>query len=97
MVFKGLLAPEEVSNFYQDLQDESFVSAFALVHSRYSDKYISHLGNVRIQIAISFIMVRLIHCAAILTGCVHVNNNLYQRRLVMTYKKYLPIIDTTWF
>lgn len=58
MVFKGLLAPEEVSNFYQDLQDESFVSAFALVHSRYStntfpswkrahpNRYIIHNGEI---------------------------------------------------
>lgn len=58
MVFKGLLAPEEVSDFYQDLQDESFVSAFALVHSRYStntfpswkrahpNRYIIHNGEI---------------------------------------------------
>ena len=58
MVFKGLLAPEEVSQFYMDLQDESFVSAFALVHSRYStntfpswkrahpNRYIIHNGEI---------------------------------------------------
>ena len=58
MVFKGLLAPEEVSDFYQDLQDPSFVSAFALVHSRYStntfpswkrahpNRYIIHNGEI---------------------------------------------------
>ena len=36
MVFKGLLAPEEVAQFYVDLQHEQFTSAMALVHSRYS-------------------------------------------------------------
>lgn len=58
MVFKGLLAPEEVSGFYQDLQDESFMSAFALVHSRYStntfpswkrahpNRYMIHNGEI---------------------------------------------------
>ncbi|WP_042347097.1 glutamate synthase large subunit [Bacillus massiliigorillae] len=58
MVFKGLLAPEEVSHFYQDLQNKSFVSAFALVHSRYStntfpswkrahpNRYIIHNGEI---------------------------------------------------
>lgn len=58
MVFKGLLAPEEVSEFYIDLQDESFVSALALVHSRYStntfpswkrahpNRYIIHNGEI---------------------------------------------------
>ncbi|WP_019240617.1 MULTISPECIES: glutamate synthase large subunit [Bacillus] len=58
MVFKGLLAPEEVSTFYCDLQDDSFVSAFSLVHSRYStntfpswkrahpNRYIIHNGEI---------------------------------------------------
>ncbi|BDH62754.1 glutamate synthase [NADPH] large chain [Lysinibacillus sp. PLM2] len=58
MVFKGLLTPEEVSEFYIDLQDESFVSAFAIVHSRYStntfpswerahpNRYIVHNGEI---------------------------------------------------
>lgn len=36
IVYKGLLTPEQVDVFYQDLQNESFVSAFALVHSRFS-------------------------------------------------------------
>ena len=58
IVFKGLLAPEEVTTFYQDLQDETFISAFALVHSRYStntfpswkrahpNRYIIHNGEI---------------------------------------------------
>lgn len=58
MVFKGLLAPEEVAQFYTDLQDERFTSAIALVHSRYStntfpswerahpNRYIIHNGEI---------------------------------------------------
>lgn len=58
IVFKGLLSPEEVTTFYEDLQDELFVSAFALVHSRYStntfpswkrahpNRYIIHNGEI---------------------------------------------------
>lgn len=58
IVFKGLLSPEEVSEFYMDLQDDSFVSALALVHSRYStntfpswkrahpNRYIIHNGEI---------------------------------------------------
>lgn len=58
MVFKGLLTPEEVSEFYIDLQNEHFVSAFAIVHSRYStntfpswerahpNRYIVHNGEI---------------------------------------------------
>lgn len=58
MVFKGLLAPEEVAQFYVDLQDERFTSAIALVHSRYStntfpswerahpNRYIIHNGEI---------------------------------------------------
>jgi glutamate synthase (NADPH/NADH) large chain len=36
LVYKGMLRAKEVSAFYTDLQDERFVSAVALVHSRYS-------------------------------------------------------------
>ncbi len=58
MVFKGLLTPEEVSEFYVDLQDDCFISAFSIVHSRYStntfpswerahpNRYIVHNGEI---------------------------------------------------
>ncbi|MGE7932317.1 glutamate synthase large subunit [Viridibacillus arvi] len=58
MVFKGLLTPQEVDEFYMDLQDERFASAFSLVHSRYStntfpswerahpNRYIIHNGEI---------------------------------------------------
>lgn len=58
IVFKGLLTPLEVSEFYIDLQDKNFTSAFAIVHSRYStntfpswerahpNRYIVHNGEI---------------------------------------------------
>ncbi|MBY0096665.1 glutamate synthase large subunit [Mesobacillus maritimus] len=58
IVYKGLLTPEQVDAFYLDLQDERFVSAFALVHSRFStntfpswerahpNRYLIHNGEI---------------------------------------------------
>lgn len=58
IVFKGMLTPKEVDEFYVDLQDELFTSAFSLVHSRYStntfpswerahpNRYIVHNGEI---------------------------------------------------
>ncbi|WP_110926247.1 glutamate synthase large subunit [Bacillus massiliglaciei] len=58
IVYKGLLTPEQVDAFYLDLQDELFVSAFALVHSRFStntfpswerahpNRYLIHNGEI---------------------------------------------------
>src|SRR5205085_8059382 len=36
IVYKGLLAPDELARFYLDLADERFTSAFAIFHQRYS-------------------------------------------------------------
>jgi glutamate synthase domain-containing protein 2/glutamate synthase domain-containing protein 1/glutamate synthase domain-containing protein 3 len=36
VVYKGMLTPEQLPRFYGDLADEAFVSAIALVHSRFS-------------------------------------------------------------
>ena len=36
IVYKGMLTPEQMDAFYLDLKDLSFVTAMALVHSRYS-------------------------------------------------------------
>ncbi|GJL53663.1 MAG: glutamate synthase [Nitrospirales bacterium] len=36
MVYKGMLLPQQVATFYPDLADPAFVSALALVHSRFS-------------------------------------------------------------
>lgn len=58
IVYKGLLTPEQVDAFYVDLQNEDFVSAFALVHSRFStntfpswerahpNRYLIHNGEI---------------------------------------------------
>ena len=36
VIYKGMMLAEQVSVFYPDLEDERFVSAFALYHQRYS-------------------------------------------------------------
>ncbi|MGH3746361.1 MAG: glutamate synthase subunit alpha, partial [Micromonosporaceae bacterium] len=36
MIYKGMLTPEQLGTFFPDLTDERFVSAIALVHSRFS-------------------------------------------------------------
>lgn len=36
VVYKGLLLPEQMTTFYPDLHESDFVSAIALVHSRFS-------------------------------------------------------------
>ncbi|GAA5415245.1 glutamate synthase [NADPH] large chain [Paraliobacillus ryukyuensis] len=58
IVYKGLLTPNQVDEFYLDLQAEDFVSAFALVHSRFStntfpswerahpNRYLIHNGEI---------------------------------------------------
>ncbi|KMY49903.1 glutamate synthase large subunit [Peribacillus loiseleuriae] len=58
IVYKGLLTPKQVDAFYLDLQNDSFVSAFALVHSRFStntfpswerahpNRYLIHNGEI---------------------------------------------------
>ena len=42
VVYKGLLMAHQVADFYLDLKDESLVSAFALVHSRFSTNTLGH-------------------------------------------------------
>ena len=42
VVYKGLLMAHQVAGFYLDLNDESLVSAFALVHSRFSTNTLGH-------------------------------------------------------
>ena len=36
LIYKGMFLAEQLSNFYPDLTDERFVSAFAIFHQRYS-------------------------------------------------------------
>ncbi|MCP9471469.1 MAG: glutamate synthase large subunit [Nitrospira sp.] len=58
IVYKGLLLPHQMAEYYQDLRDDSLVSALALVHSRFSTntfptwplahpyRYICHNGEI---------------------------------------------------
>lgn len=58
IVYKGLLMTDQVRKFYLDLQDDSFVSSLALVHSRFSTntlgswrlahpyRYVIHNGEI---------------------------------------------------
>ncbi|HKX83172.1 MAG TPA: glutamate synthase large subunit, partial [Pyrinomonadaceae bacterium] len=58
IVYKGMLTPEQLGFFYPDLNDESFESALALVHSRFSTntfpnwnraqplRYLAHNGEI---------------------------------------------------
>ena len=42
IVYKGLLMAHQISGFYLDLQEDELVSAFALVHSRFSTNTLGH-------------------------------------------------------
>ena len=42
IVYKGLLMAHQISGFYLDLRDELMISAFALVHSRFSTNTLGH-------------------------------------------------------
>ena len=42
VVYKGLLVSYQISGFYLDLNDKALVSAFALVHSRFSTNTLGH-------------------------------------------------------
>ncbi len=58
IVYKGLLRPEELPNYYLDLQDEEFKSNFCIVHQRFSTntkpswnlaqpfRYLAHNGEI---------------------------------------------------
>ncbi|WP_080874286.1 glutamate synthase large subunit [Oceanobacillus timonensis] len=58
IVYKGLLTPNQVEGFYLDLQAADFISAFSLVHSRFStntfpswerahpNRYLIHNGEI---------------------------------------------------
>jgi glutamate synthase (ferredoxin) len=58
VVYKGMLTPSQLTDFYLDLKDERFTSALALVHSRFSTntfpswerahpmRYIAHNGEI---------------------------------------------------
>ncbi|EAF5545621.1 glutamate synthase large subunit [Listeria monocytogenes] len=61
VIFKGMLLPEQINQYYLDLADPAYVSAFALVHSRFSTntfpswerahpyRYLIHNGEINTQ------------------------------------------------
>ncbi|QRG70180.1 glutamate synthase large subunit [Brevibacillus choshinensis] len=58
IVYKGLVTPEQLDQFYTDLQDASYASVFSVVHSRFStntfptwerahpNRYLIHNGEI---------------------------------------------------
>ncbi|UOF88663.1 glutamate synthase large subunit [Fodinisporobacter ferrooxydans] len=58
IVYKGLLTPNQLTDFYRDLQDQAYTSAFSIVHSRFStntfpswerahpNRYLIHNGEI---------------------------------------------------
>lgn len=58
IIYKGLLLPDQITNYYMDLNDINFTSAFALVHQRFSTntfptwdlaqpfRYLAHNGEI---------------------------------------------------
>ncbi len=58
IIYKGLLVPNQIKHFYEDLKSPKFESAFALIHQRYSTntfptwdlaqpfRYIAHNGEI---------------------------------------------------
>ena len=53
IVYKGLIMAHQIQHFYHDLNDESMVSSFALVHSRFST---NTLGSWRLAHPYRFII-----------------------------------------
>ncbi len=93
IVYKGMMQAWQVSDFYPDLLDEDFISAIALVHSRYSTntftswdraqpfRFVAHNGEINT-----------------LRGCAHATAanepHMDGGRLKERIKDILPILDT---
>lgn len=94
IVYKGMLTPQQVDVFYKELADEDFVSALAVVHSRYSTntfpswershpyRYIIHNGEINTLRG----NVNWMHARQAILG-----SNLYGDDI----KKLFPIIDNS--
>ena len=68
ITYKGQLTPEQVSSYYLDIKDKSFISHLSLVHSRFSTNTF-HRGNVPNPSELCVTMVRSTLCEEIRTGC----------------------------
>lgn len=92
IVYKGMLTPDQVKEFYLDLQDVNFESAMALVHSRFSTntfpswerahpyRYIIHNGEINTRLGnCNWMVARQALC--------------HSDRFGDDMKKVLPVID----
>lgn len=89
LVYKGMLMPLQVGQYYPDLQDPEMTSALALVHSRFSTntfpswershpyRYIAHNGEINT-------------CGAISTGCTRANPYSPRHYSARTWRKSNP-------
>ncbi|NHN31932.1 glutamate synthase large subunit [Paenibacillus agricola] len=93
IVYKGMLTPEQVDNYYLELKNPAFETAIALVHSRFSTntfpswerahpyRYIIHNGEINtLRGNVNWMHARQAMCDTDLFGD--------------DFKKILPIIDT---
>ena len=93
IVYKGMLTPQQVDEFYADLADPRIESALALVHSRFSTntfpswerahpyRYVIHNGEINtLQGNVNWMHAREAMCASELFGA--------------DMQKILPMIDT---
>jgi len=81
LVYKGMLTPEQVGQYFKDLRDPDMKSALALVHSRFSTntfpswershpyRYIAHNGEINtLRGNINWMLARQAHFASELFG-----------------------------
>ena len=81
LVYKGMLTPEQVGQYFKDLRDPDIASALALVHSRFSTntfpswershpyRYIAHNGEINtLRGNINWMLARQSHFASELFG-----------------------------
>ncbi|MCZ8515696.1 glutamate synthase large subunit [Paenibacillus filicis] len=93
IVYKGMLTPEQVDDYYTELRDPSFESALALIHSRFSTntfpswarahpyRYLIHNGEINtLRGNVNWMHARQAVCETELFGD--------------DFKRLLPIIDT---
>jgi glutamate synthase (NADPH) large chain len=81
IVYKGMLIPEQITQYYPDLDDQSVETALALVHSRFSTntfpswerahpyRYLIHNGEINtLRGNINFMLTRQSLCSSELLG-----------------------------
>ncbi len=93
IVYKGMMQAWQVSDFYPDLLDADFVSAIALVHSRYSTNTFPNWERAQ-----PFRMVAHNGEINTLKGCEHAvlaaSSAMDGGRLAKRFADILPILDT---